>query len=229
MKQASTRAEKKCIAILNFAALLYFGIFGAAIVRADSGEAYDDLIGELAHRYQVEPALVKAVIRAESDFDPQAVSRKGARGLMQLLPKTARRHGVSNIQDPRENIRGGVRFLRALLDRFGNDTKLAVAAYNAGGGAVQRFGGLPPYRETRRYVATVLRYRDRYLAEDRNVEPKEREVALAAALVKDPFPRRAETIWYGAEDATDGRALRAALHSPEHGLIGVPPHAAVGP
>jgi hypothetical protein len=226
VKQAGSGVEKKCVVIIF---VTFFSFASARLFAADSREAYDDLIGELARRYQVEPALVKAVIRAESDFDPRAVSSKGARGLMQLTPKTARWHGVSNPQDPRQNIRGGVRFLRALLDRFGNDTKLALAAYNAGGGAVERFGGLPPYRETRRYVATVLRYRARYLAEDRSTPPEPREMELAAALVKDPFPRRAETIWYGAENATDGRALRAALHSPEHRLVGVPPHAAVGP
>lgn len=227
VKQARNAGEKKCAAFLL---CVVIALSVTRLFAAESRENYDELIGELARRYQVEPALVKAVIRAESDFNPRAVSRKGASGLMQLTPRTARWHGVSNPQDPRQNIRGGVRFLRALLDRFDNDTKLALAAYNAGGSTVERFGGLPPYQETRRYVATVLRYRERYLAE-RNAEPdpEQGDVELAAALVKDPFPRRAETMWYGAGQSGDSGALRAALHSPERGLEGVPPRAASVP
>jgi hypothetical protein len=222
--QAINHVEKKCV-LLFFCVVLGLGV--ARLCAAESRENYDQLIRELARRYEVEPALVKAVIRAESHFDPRAVSSKGARGLMQLTPRTARWHGVSNPQDPRQNIRGGVRFLRALLDRFDNDTKLALAAYNAGGGTVERFGGLPPYQETRRYVATVLRYRERYLAAESKEDPEPGDVELATALVKDPFPRRAETIWYGASDSTDGGALRAALHSPERGFEGVPRTAGV--
>jgi len=218
--QTSNRVEKKCVL---FVFCVFLGLGVARLCAAESRGNYDELIRELARRYEVEPALVKAVIRAESDFDPRAVSSKGARGLMQLTPRTARWHGVSNPQDPRQNILGGVRFLRALLDRFDNDTKLALAAYNAGGGAVARFGGLPPYQETRRYVATVLRYRQRYLAtEVKEEDPDSNDVELAAALVKDPFPRRAETIWYGASQSTDGGALRAELHSPERGVEAVP-------
>ncbi|MGH7818817.1 MAG: lytic transglycosylase domain-containing protein, partial [Candidatus Binatia bacterium] len=113
---------------------------------------YHGIIRECAERYGVEPALVKAMIRAESAFDPRAVSPKGARGLMQLMPHTARRHGVANLHDPSENIRGGVGHLRSLLDRFENDLELAIGAYNAGAGSIVRYGGLPPYRETRAYV-----------------------------------------------------------------------------
>jgi soluble lytic murein transglycosylase-like protein len=130
-----------------------------------SRSKYDELIRDTARVYGVEPALVKAVIRVESGFDPEAVSPKGAQGLMQLMPVTARSHGVSDVQDPRENIRGGVRHLRRLLDRFNNDYKLAVAAYNAGSTAVRRHGGLPPYAETRQYVDRVLRFRRQYLKE----------------------------------------------------------------
>ncbi|MGH7820702.1 MAG: lytic transglycosylase domain-containing protein [Candidatus Binatia bacterium] len=125
-------------------------------------DAYDDLIHELAGEHQLEPALVKAMIRAESRFDPGAVSRRGARGLMQLTPRIARHHGVRNLRDPRQNILGGVRHLRSLLDRFDNDTRLALAAYNAGPRAVVRHRGVPPYRETRAYVAKVLRFRQEY-------------------------------------------------------------------
>ena len=111
---------------------------------------------EAAERYGVEEALIKAVIRVESGFNSRAVSPKGARGLMQLMPGTASMLGVRNSFDPRENIDGGVRHLRGLIDRFGSDLKLALAAYNAGEQAVVNHGGLPPFRETRDYVTRIL-------------------------------------------------------------------------
>lgn len=113
-------------------------------------------IREAAHRYGVEEALIKAVIRVESGFNSRAVSPKGARGLMQLMPGTASMLGVRDSFDPRQNIDGGVRHLRGLIDRFGNDLKLALAAYNAGEQAVVNHGGVPPYRETRDYVSRIL-------------------------------------------------------------------------
>ena len=113
-------------------------------------------IREAAARYGVEEALIKAVIRVESAFNTRAVSPKGARGLMQLMPATASMLGVRNAFDPRQNIEGGVRHLRGLIDRFGSDLKLALAAYNAGEQAVVNYGGVPPYRETRDYVARIL-------------------------------------------------------------------------
>lgn len=116
---------------------------------------FRELVERTAHRYGVDPALVDAVIRAESGYDPQATSPAGAAGLMQLMPTTARGLGVSDPYDPAQNVEGGVRYLRGLLDRFG-DVQLALAAYNAGPGAVLRYGGLPPYPETRTYVQRVL-------------------------------------------------------------------------
>ena len=113
-------------------------------------------IQEAAGRYGVEETLIKAVIRVESGFNSRAVSSKGARGLMQLMPGTALMLGVRDSFDPRQNIDGGVRHLRALIDRFGNDLKLALAAYNAGEQAVVTHGGIPPYRETRDYVTRIL-------------------------------------------------------------------------
>jgi soluble lytic murein transglycosylase-like protein len=115
-------------------------------------------IAEAAHRYAVPERLIWAVIRVESGFDHRAVSRKGARGLMQLMPETASILGVRDPFDPRQNIHGGTRHLRALLERFRHDVRLAVAAYNAGEKPVLQFGGVPPYPETQEYVSRVLRF-----------------------------------------------------------------------
>jgi len=111
----------------------------------------------------VDEALVKAVIRAESDFVPDAVSPKGALGLMQLMPATARMRGVWKVFEPTQNVEGGVRHLRYLLDRYSGNLRLALAAYNAGEAAVDRSGGVPPYPETIEYLARVMRFRDGYL------------------------------------------------------------------
>jgi soluble lytic murein transglycosylase-like protein len=127
--------------------------------------SYDRLIREIAERYNVEYALVKAVIKAESDFDRLAVSRKGALGLMQLMPETAAQHQVVNVFLPRDNIEGGCRHLRMLLDRYGGNLPLTIAAYNAGTRRVEDAGGVPPIPETREYLARVLRYRLAYRLE----------------------------------------------------------------
>lgn len=123
---------------------------------------FDHLIAEACRRYGVEFALVKAVIKAESAFNPTAISRAGARGLMQLMPDTATQHGVADTHDPRSNIEGGVRHLRLLLNRFQGDLTLALAAYNAGPETVDRYSGIPPYEETQNYVHRVLQYRESY-------------------------------------------------------------------
>jgi soluble lytic murein transglycosylase-like protein len=116
----------------------------------------------VARRHGLEPALVLAVVSVESAFRPEAVSPKGARGLMQLMPKTTRSLGVRDAFDPAQNLDGGSRHLQSLLTLNGGDLPLALAAYNAGQGAVERHGGIPPYRETRAYVKKVLeRYRDK--------------------------------------------------------------------
>lgn len=117
----------------------------------------DRVIQQSASRHQVDPDLVRAIVRVESNFDPYAVSLRGAQGLMQLIPATAQRFGVRDAFDPRANLEGGVRYLRYLIDLYGGDLELALAAYNAGENAVSRYNGVPPYRETRNYLRKISR------------------------------------------------------------------------
>ena len=128
--------------------------------RADAARyhRYDTLIEEAAHLYQLPQPFIRAVMRVESDFNPTVVSPAGAMGLMQLMPKTARSMGVSDPFDVRQNILGGARYLRILANRFKGDLVLTVAAYNAGEHAVQKYDGIPPYKETQRYVRRVLKH-----------------------------------------------------------------------
>lgn len=140
-----------------------------AFVEADVREAEDPEVHEItvadikahirdvAAHYGVSPRLVAAIVEAESEFNPRAESRRGARGLMQLMPATATSLQVEDAFDPRSNIDGGVRHLRRLMDRFDGDLPIVLAAYNAGEQAVIQHGGVPPYRETRRYVRRILR------------------------------------------------------------------------
>jgi soluble lytic murein transglycosylase-like protein len=128
-------------------------------------QRYAPMIESAARASQVRPELVHAVVRAESAYRPDAVSEKGARGLMQLMPATAERFGVTDPHDPRQNLRGGTRYLHELLKLFNNDLRLAVAAYNAGENAVISYGRrVPPYPETRRYVEKVLGFYEGSLA-----------------------------------------------------------------
>jgi hypothetical protein len=128
---------------------------GGAVRVSLAPERYRGIIEKAAEKHGVNAALVEAVIRVESAFRPRAVSRKGARGLMQLMPDTAKRFGVRDMFDPEQNVHGGTRYLAWLLRLFEGDVELACAAYNAGERAVQRFGGVPPYRETRDYVRKI--------------------------------------------------------------------------
>jgi len=123
---------------------------------------YDRLISEFSRKYQVDFALIKAMIHAESGFNPYAVSRRGAKGLMQLMPQTAQRVDVFDIFNPRENIEGGVRYFKYLLNRFNDDLRLSLAAYNAGENLVYELRSIPPYRETADYVRKVLNYYQSY-------------------------------------------------------------------
>jgi soluble lytic murein transglycosylase-like protein len=128
-------------------------------------EKYNATIMKAAEKHGVDYALVKAVIKAESNFNPMAISRVGARGLMQLMPGTAYALRVNDSFQPEDNIDGGVRYLRYLLDLYQGNIYLALAAYNAGEKAVYRYRGVPPYPETRTYVKRVLRYHEQYINE----------------------------------------------------------------
>jgi soluble lytic murein transglycosylase-like protein len=135
-----------------------------SFTRTSNPAEFDQIIKTCSDKYGVSESLIKAVIHAESGYNPNAVSNKGASGLMQLMPGTARDLKVSNRLDPKDNVEGGVKYLRFLLDTFHGDTSLALAAYNAGLGKVAKHGGIPPYAETRTYVARVLSYMQSYQA-----------------------------------------------------------------
>lgn len=157
---------------------------------------YDRIIDRHANMYAVSGDLVRAVIQVESAFNPFARSSEGAVGLMQLMPNTAIEMGVKNRLDPEDNIRGGVAYLRQLLNRYGNDVRLALAAYNAGPGAVDRHGAVPPYRETRQYVANVTRR------------------SGDAALVSRPVPPpNASRVVYKTVEIQDGHSVTCYSNS----------------
>ncbi len=144
------------------------------------------LVRRAARRFDVEPELIHAVIRQESGYDPFAVSHKGAKGLMQLMPATAKRFGVKDVFDPAENVHGGVKYLRQLLDRYDGDRRLALAAYNAGEGAVDRFGGVPPYQETQDYVERIVGPSDSGIAADAEaIDPAEPVARRVVAAVEN--------------------------------------------
>ncbi len=150
---------------------------------AERSRAYDDLIAEHSRTNGVRVDLVRAVVQVESAFNPYARSPKGAMGLMQLMPATMRQFGVTNAYNPDENVRAGVAYLRELLDRYQNNEELALAAYNAGPGAVDRYGQrVPPYRETRNYVAQIDQ------------------------MVSGPIQRRGNVI-YKTTEVVDGRVV----------------------
>ncbi len=146
------------------------------------GPGLDRAIVRHARAHRLDPNLVRAVIKAESDFDPTAVSKAGALGLMQLMPETARRLAVSDAFDPEENIGAGVRHLRALLDRFGGDLALALAAYHAGARRVEEGWRVPPLDETRRYVEKVLRFYRTFSRTSSTATRGDREPAVSVSL-----------------------------------------------
>ena len=171
-----------CLAVTLLA--LMVGMYSASLAQADpqNGDSarvqesekpellaeneaegrYMEIIIEAAERYGVDPALITAVIKAESEFNPRAVSHRGARGLMQLMPATARALGVKNSFNPEHNIHGGTKYMKQLLDQFDGKVKLALAAYNAGSRKVRKYQGVPPYKVTRSYIRKVFSYYEDY-------------------------------------------------------------------
>ena len=141
----------------------------------------NQLVAEAAARESLPPDLIHSVIKVESDYNPNAVSPKGAQGLMQLIPETAQRFGVNDAFSPAENIKGGARYLRYLLEMFQGDYVRALAAYNAGEGAVAKYGGVPPYSETRNYIAQVGKQLEKSLAGKPQPKPVETQPAASAA------------------------------------------------
>ena len=146
----------------------------------------EPMISRYSRQHQLHPALIRAVIKAESGFDPMAVSRAGAIGLMQLMPQTAVRLEVRDLYDPEDNIGGGTKYLRQLLDRFRGNLPLALAAYNAGEHAVDRYRGLPPIDETRQYVRKVIRYYRTFLIKDGAMTGH--VIAAAESAAPQPLP-----------------------------------------
>ena len=131
-------------------------------VFKEKDELFRPIIREVADRHEVDPALVKAIIMAESSYNPKAISKRGAKGLMQLMPLTAESLGVKDIFDPEHNINAGVGYFKKLLNQFGGDVKLALAAYNAGSKKVRQYKGIPPFESTQTYIKKVFEYYELY-------------------------------------------------------------------
>lgn len=146
-------------------------VFVSLVYPADMSHTknkFTSIIMDVADKHDVPPALIRAIIMVESTFNPKARSKRGAKGLMQLMPKTAKHMGVKNPFDPSQNIRGGVKYFRYLLDKFRGNTKLALAAYNAGAWNVIKHRGVPPFRATHIYIRRVLKYKKFYEGGDEN-------------------------------------------------------------
>lgn len=163
--------------------------------EVELAQPWHALIVKIANEYQVDHRLIKAVVYHESRFNMDAISKKGAIGLMQVMPNTAQRFGFSDLHNPEINLRAGTAYLKWLLAYFGNNVRLTVAAYNAGEGAVKRYGGVPPYQETQRYVANILRYYQREAHSFSNNEKQK----VASLPPLDAFVTAVRALGYAAD------------------------------
>jgi len=142
--------------IVLFLAVVFLSTYGITEIISSSKKPYDEIVVSVAQEHRVPAELVHSIIKAESDYDTWAISSKGALGLMQLMPVTATQYKVMNVFDPRQNIQGGVKYLVDLIKLYDGDTQHVLAAYNAGQEAIKKYGGIPPYRETRNYIKKVM-------------------------------------------------------------------------
>lgn len=155
VKQFSLQRLRSLASIASILLLAILSVHVDAQAEPQPASRFDGMIKSIAAHHGLEPSLIHSIIQAESDYDPYAVSPKGAAGLMQLMPETAKRYGVNNVFDPWENIEGGVKYIKDLMKLFGQRTDHVLAAYNAGQNAVKKYGGVPPYPETKRYINKV--------------------------------------------------------------------------
>ncbi|MBP7707705.1 MAG: lytic transglycosylase domain-containing protein [Candidatus Aminicenantes bacterium] len=174
--------------LLSLAVLLALAPGLLATGPADLRKLYSPIIKRIAETHRIDQELVHVVIRAESNYDAFAISSAGAMGLMQLMPDTARQYGVGNVFDPAQNIEGGVRYLKDLVRLYGGRTKLVLAAYNAGQSAVSKYKGIPPYPETRNYIAGIMRSYKKPTVSTKNPTYMIKDASGRTVLVNDPPP-----------------------------------------
>lgn len=159
MSQVSGKKRTNSFYSVTLGILFLFSFFTGIFFAQSSSDPkskYDDIIATLSREHRVPPTLVHSIIKAESNYDPWAISPKGALGLMQLMPETAIQYKVNNVFDPKQNIEGGIKYLVDLIRLYDSNTEHVLAAYNAGQEAIKRYGGIPPYRETKNYIKKVM-------------------------------------------------------------------------
>jgi soluble lytic murein transglycosylase-like protein len=167
-------------------AVLALAVHLSAASAADLRKLYNPIVKKAAEKHRIDQELVHVVIRAESNYDPFAISSAGAMGLMQLMPATARQYGVNNVFDPAQNIEGGVRYLKDLVRLYNGQTRLVLAAYNAGQEAVRKYKGIPPYPETKNYIAGIMKSYKKPKVSTKNPTFMVTDANGHKALVNDP-------------------------------------------
>jgi soluble lytic murein transglycosylase-like protein len=172
--------------ILAACALFALVPFLAGMGSADLRKLYHPIIKKAAEKHRIDTELIHVVIRAESNYDAFAISTAGAMGLMQLMPATARQYGVGNVFDPAQNIEGGVRYLKDLVRLYNGQTKLVLAAYNAGQEAVRKYKGIPPYPETKSYIAGIMKSYKKPTVSSKNPTYMVKDATGRTILVNDP-------------------------------------------